>query len=111
MANDFKMVTAENIGTSPVTLYTSPASPAAVSILLELDIANITAGVILMDVEITDASPSRTVYLVKDMAIPSRAAAKVINGQKIVLEGGDSIRVTSDTSTSADVVLSILQDV
>ena len=111
MANDFKMVTAENIGTSPVTLYTSPASPAAVSILLELDIANITASTILMDIEITDASPSRTVYLVKDAVIAARSALKVINGQKIVLEGGDSIRVTSDTSTSADAVLSILQDV
>jgi hypothetical protein len=43
--------------------------------------------------------------------IAARSALKVINGQKIVLEGGDSIRVTSNTSTSADVVLSILQDV
>tara|TARA_B100000929_G_scaffold285128_1_gene268316 strand:+ start:474 stop:803 length:330 start_codon:yes stop_codon:yes gene_type:complete len=109
MANDFKMVTAENIGTSVVTLYTAPASKT--TIILELDIANITASTILMDVEITDNSAGRTVYLVKDAAIPSRAALKAINGQKIVLEAQDAIKVTSDTSTSADVVLSILEDV
>ena len=33
------------------------------------------------------------------------------NGQKIVLEAQDAIKVTSDTATSADVVLSILEDV
>jgi hypothetical protein len=109
MANDFKMVTAENVGTSVVTIYTTPS--AKTTIVLECDIANITGGTILVDVEIVDNSASRTVYLVKDAAIPSRAALKVINGQKLILETSDALKVTSDTSTSVDVVLSILEDV
>ena len=49
--------------------------------------------------------------LVKDAPIPTGASLKVIDGQKLVLETGDYIRLTSDTATSADVVLSILEDV
>ena len=109
MANDFKMVTAEDVGTSVATIYTTPS--AKTTIILECDIANITGNTVLVDVEITDASASRTVYLVKDAVIPSRAAMKVINGQKLILETSDAIKVTSDTSTSCDVVLSILEDV
>tara|TARA_Y100000310_G_scaffold341575_1_gene441159 strand:+ start:348 stop:677 length:330 start_codon:yes stop_codon:yes gene_type:complete len=109
MANDFKMVTSENIGTSPATIYTAPASKT--TIVLGCDISNLTAGTILMDVEVYDASATRTVMLVKDAPIPTGASIKVIDGQKLVLETGDYIRLTSDTSTSADAVCSILEDV
>ena len=109
MANDFKMVTAENVGTSPVTVYTAPSSKT--TIVLGCDISNITSGTVLMDVEVYDASATRTVMLVKDAPIPTGASIKVIDGQKLVLETGDYVRLTSDTSTSADVVLSVLEDV
>ena len=109
MANDFKMVTAENVGTSVVTVYTAPSSKT--TIVLGCDVSNITAGTILMDVEVYDASATRLVMLVKDAPIPTGASLKVIDGQKLVLETGDLIKLTSDTATSADVVLSILEDV
>ena len=43
--------------------------------------------------------------------IPTGASLKIIDGQKLVLETGDLLKLTSDTATSADVVLSILEDV
>ena len=109
MANDFKMVTYENVWTSAVTLYTAPASKT--TIVLGWDIANITAAVVEVDVEVTDNSASRTVMLVKAAPIPTGSSLKVIEGQKLILETSDALKVTSDTSTSLDVVVSILEDV
>jgi len=109
MANDFKLFTAENVGTSPVTIYTSPASKE--SIVLELDVANITGSDVTCNVEIVDNSASRTVMLVKTATVPTGSSLKAINGQKIVLEAQDAVKVTSSASTSLDVVCSVLEDV
>jgi hypothetical protein len=50
-----------------------------------------------------------SVYLVKAAPIPVGGALVVIGGdQKVVMEPGDAIKVTSDTAASADVVLSHL---
>ena len=47
--------------------------------------------------------------MVKDAPIPAGGALQVIAGQKVVLETGDSIRVTA--AAASDVVCSILEDV
>ena len=107
MANDFKMVTAENIGTSQVTLYTAPASKT--TIILELDIANTATAVVETSVQVTDTSASSTSYLVKNAPIPSGSALQVISGQKVILEAGDIVKVTS--SGAVDCVASILEEV
>jgi hypothetical protein len=75
--------------------------------------ANMETGQILVDVQL-DASgrtsgAEDSVYLVKAAPIPVGGALVVIGGdQKVVMEPGDAIKVTSDTAASADVVLSHL---
>jgi hypothetical protein len=50
-----------------------------------------------------------SVYLVKAAPVPVGGSLVVVGGdQKVVLEPGDAIKVTSDTASSADVVLSHL---
>ena len=111
MANAFLSETDKEIGTSTATVFTCGSSTE--STIIGLSVANRVTSQILVDVEL-DAS-SRTsgsedkVFLVKDAPIPVGGTLVVIGGdQKVVLEPGDTIKVTSDTASSADVVLSHL---
>ena len=110
MANDFKGVQSVNV-TAVTTVYTAPASKD--SIILELDIANTTAAAVTASVEVLDSSANSgagtDAYIVKDAPIPAGSSLQVISGQKVILETGDSIRVTA--SGACDVVCSILEDV
>lgn len=111
MANAFLCETDTAVGTSPATIYTCPVDTQTT--VIGLSIANIVTSQILVDV-ILDAS-SRTsgaedaVYLVKDAPVPVGGSLVVVGGdQKVVMEPGDIITVTSDTASSADVVMSHL---
>jgi hypothetical protein len=111
MANAFLSETDTGIGTSPATVFTCPSSTQTT--IIGLSVANIETSQILVDVQL-DASgrtsgAEDSVYLVKAAPIPVGGALVVIGGdQKVVMEPGDAIKVTSDTAASADVVLSHL---
>ena len=106
MANDFKGV--QKVGvTTAETVYTAPASKD--SIILELDIANTTSSSVTASAEVLDSSASTDAFIVKDAPVPAGSSLQVISGQKVILETGDSIRVTA--SGACDVVCSILEDV
>ena len=107
MANDFKGVQKVGVTTTPETIYTAPASKD--SIILELDIANTTSSSVTASAEVLDSSASTDAFIVKDAPIPAGSSLQVISGQKVILETGDSIRVTA--SGACDVVCSILEDV
>ena len=111
MANAFLSETDTGVGTSPATIYTCPSSTQTT--VIGLSISNIVTSQILVDVQL-DASgrtsgAEDSVYLVKDAPVPVGGSLVVVGGdQKVVMEPGDVIKVTSDTATSADVVLSHL---
>ena len=50
-------------------------------------------------------------YIVRDAPLPIGGALKVIAGQKLVLEGEDSLFVTASSASSVDAIASILQAV
>ena len=100
MANTFKNYTSASVGTSPVTTYTVPSSTTSVTI--GLTISNTTASQINIDVQ------AAGVYIIKGAPIPSGSALSVLDG-KVILETTDTVVVTSDTATSADVILSVLE--
>lgn len=100
MANTYKNYTSASVGTSPVTTYTVPASTAA--IVIGCNLSNVTTSQITVDVQVAG------VYLIKDAPIPAGSALSVLDG-KIILEAADTVVVTSDTATSADVIVSVLE--
>ena len=75
-------------------------------------LANILASQIKVDVKIVTASSAGEnaddVYLVKDLPIPNGSSFELIEG-KVVLETGDIVKVESDTASSLDVALSVLE--
>ena len=66
------------------------------------------AAQVLVHATLNDGS--NDTYLIKEAPIPSGGSLVVIGGdQKVVLEPTDSIKVKSDTASSVDVVMSILE--
>lgn len=107
MANTFKLATDTAVGTSAATVYTCPASTATT--IIGLTIANIVSAQILVDVQVTN-NDGDNVYLVKAAPVPVGSSLIAVGGeQKVVLEAADTITVTSDTASSADVALSLLE--
>ena len=104
MANTFKNYLASSVGTSASTVYTVPG--ATTSVTIGMNIANITASQITVDAYIT--SGGTDYYVVKSAPIPSGSALSVLDG-KIILETTDTVVVTSSAATSADVILSVLE--
>lgn len=111
MANSFLSETDTAIGTSPATVLTCPASTETT--IIGLTVSNIVTSQIEVDVQL-DASgrtsgAEDSVYIIKAAPVPVGSSLVVIGGdQKVVMEPGDALKVTSNTASSADVVLSHL---
>jgi len=103
MAQDFERNIARNIGTSASTLRTANSDDAVVGI----NIANVTTSQILVDVYVT--SSSSDYYIVKDAPIPTGSSLQVLDGgAKIVLQSGDALKVVSNTASSCDAWVSVV---
>lgn len=101
--------TGSSIGTVTQNIYTVPATKS--SIILELDVCNIAQVGVTVDVELYDYDNDQSVKLVSNIPIPVGSTVKVIDGQKIVVNEFDEVRLTSNTADSIDVIASVLEDV
>ena len=108
MANAFKNKTHAEIGTSLTKIQGYDCPGSTETTIIGLTIANRVASAIQVDVTLNDASDDY--YVVKDAPVPVGGTLVVVGGdQKLVMMPGDSIKVKSDTATSADVIMSILE--
>jgi hypothetical protein len=106
MANIFKSYTDTAIGTSESTVYT--VASGTVSVVIGLNVSNIIGNQINIDLRV-DKATGDDVYLVKGIPIPNGSSFEFNAGNKFVLQTGDSIKVTSDTAASVDVLISVLE--
>ena len=107
MANTFKNRTLRQVGTSPVDVGAVVAASTQTT-LIGMTVANITSGVISVTVTLGDGT--NTTNIVKTAPIPTGGSLVVLGGdQKVVLMTGDKITVTSNTASSADVIMSFLE--
>ena len=103
MAQDFERNTANSVGTSAATLRTANSDDAIVGIT----VANVTTSQISVEVYINDGSAD--IHIVKDAPIPAGSRLQVLDGgAKIVMVAGDVLKVKSDTASSADVWVSVV---
>ena len=106
MAQDFERNIARNVGTSASTLRTANSDDALVGI----NVANTTTSQINVDVFINDGS--NDYYIVKTAPIPAGSALQLLDGgAKIVMQSGDILNVQSDTASSADVWVSVVDSI
>ena len=111
MANAFLSETDTAVGTSAASIYTCPA--ATETTIIGLSVANIVTSQITVDVQLDGSGRTSgavdSVYLIKAAPVPVGGSLVVVGGdQKVVMEPGDVLKVTSDTASSADVIMSHL---
>lgn len=113
MANTFKVKTFDGSSTGanvPMNVYTADASQTegtlTSTVVIGLTIANTASSQILVDIKLAAGS---TVFLAKDIPIPSSSSFEYMAGNKIIMEDGHSLSVISDTANSADTTLSIME--
>ena len=106
MANTFKSYTDTGIGTSEATVYTVAAN--TVAVVIGCNIANLTGDQISASVRL-DKATGDDIYIIKNIPIPNGSAFEFNTGNKIVMETGDAIKIVSDTASSLDVVISVLE--
>lgn len=107
MANSFKLLTDTGVGTSAATVYTCPSSTETT--IIGLSVSNIVTSQIQVDVQLEN-NDGDNIYLIKAAPIPVGSSLVVVGGdQKVVMNSSDLLKVTSDTATSADVAVSVLE--
>ena len=106
MANTFKSYTDSSIGTVISNVYTVPGSTTAV--IIGCNLSNRTGDQVNASLIISKAVGD-DVYLIRNIPIPNGSAFEFNAGNKIILETGDIIQVVSDTASSIDAIVSVLE--
>lgn len=84
------------------TVYTVPSGKTGT--IIGMSIANVASATIKVSVKLG------TTYMVKDASIPVGTSLVVVGGdQKVVATAGEAIKVSSNTASSADVIVSMLE--
>ena len=109
MANTFKNAAAAATGTSEVSVYTVPS--ATTTTVIGLTCANVTStSPVKVSIRVLDSSASAHFFIVKNAEVFEGGALVAVGGdQKLVLETGDQIKVTASASSSADVIVSYME--
>jgi hypothetical protein len=96
----FNNYTSLAVGTSATTVHTVASGEEAV--VIGLNLSNILTTQVKATVTIAGA------HIIKDAPIPAGSALSVLDG-KIIMEAADTCVVTTDTASSCDVILSVLE--
>ncbi len=106
MAQNFRRYTENAVGATPVDIPDGSDFD-TYDTIIGISVSNIVGSTILVDVYINDGS--NDIYLVKSAPIPSGGALQVLDGgAKVVVQSGDRMYVVSDTASSADVWVSVV---
>jgi hypothetical protein len=108
MANAFKNSVEGSIGTTGIKVYETPAATSTT--VIGVGVANISSQNISVSVMVRDTSANKAVFVVKDALIMPGSSNVLVGGeQKLVLESGDFLSVTSSLANSADAIVSVLE--
>ena len=109
MANTFKNAAAAATGTTEVSVYTVPSS--TTTTVIGLTCANVTStSPVKVSIRVYDTSASAHFFIVKNAEVFEGGSLVTVGGdQKLVLETGDIIKVESDTASSIDTIVSVME--
>ena len=106
MANNFKLKTKANVGVTTTNIYTAPS--ATTTVVIGITAANVSASNINIGIGITRASAD-DIEIGKNIPLPQGSSLEFMQGNKVVLETNDQINVDSDTNSSVDAALTIME--
>ena len=106
MAQNFRRYTLNGVGTGATSITAANSYDTIIGIRL----ANVTSNMILVDAYINDGT--NDIALVSSAPIPSGSSLELIDGaSKIILESGDQLFIKSDTASSVDAWISMVDDI
>ncbi len=107
MASFFRNKVLPEIGTTQVTaLETAPNSRMTI---IGLSIANLTEGLVLVDIQVEDDS-AVVGYYAKQISLPPNSSLRVVNGgEKLILAESNKLYITSNVVDSVDAVISYVE--
>jgi hypothetical protein len=92
------------------TIYTVPSLKT--SYIIECDVASTGNTGVQISVRVRDNSASSTAYVVRNAPVPVGSAIQIIDGQKLVLEAGDTLQIKCETTgETVDAIVSLIEDV
>lgn len=103
--NVFKTVTAEVTDTNE-TIYTAPAGNTGIVLMAQL--TNITGSAATVTFAHFKSATNTDTELVKDYGVPGNDATSLITG-KLIIEAGDSIKISASANNTFKLTLSILE--
>lgn len=107
MATTFKNKVVSGIGTARQQVLESAANGRIT--VVGFSLANLTDGVILVNVELQDDT-STTGYFAKDLILPPNTSLRVLNGgEKLILAPSNVLYVNANTNDSVDVIISTVE--
>ena len=106
MANNFKLKTKASVGVTTENIYVTPSN--ATTTIIGITLCNTSGSGINVGVGITRAS-SDDVSILKNVPIPQGSTLEFMQGNKLTIEGTDTLTVNSDTNSGLDVALTILE--
>lgn len=108
MANTFYRKFSANVGNVATTVGSYTVSSGTTSIVLGLTVCNTLGSTISASVFVNNGA--NNYYIIKNAPITAGASLIPIGGdQKFVLQFNDNVKVVSDTATSLDVAMSIME--
>ena len=108
MANTFYRKFTANVGNTASQLGSYTVGGSATTVIVGLSLCNTTGATINGTVYVNNGA--NNINLIKNAPISSGATLVIIGGdQKIVLQAGDNVYVKSDTTSSIDAYMSIME--
>lgn len=106
--NTYKLTATKILATGSTTLYTAPTSPSTTSIVKNLYISNLTTGSIYMDVVVNKSGSATDFFLIRSASVPVQTSFQPIT-DPLILQAGDSIKVSAAVVSGSDTLLSYLE--
>ena len=107
MATTFKNVVVANVGTERTEIIETNDN-ARVTVV-GFSLANLTEGVILVDIELQDDA-SVTGFYAKELIVPPNTSLRVLNGgEKLILTPNNNLYVKTNVDNGVDVILSTVE--
>ena len=105
MASNFQSYVYSSIGTSNTTVLSASTTTTVIGFSISNTISTpVTASAIL------SKSGGSSVYIIKDAPVPTGGALIIVGGdQKIVMKSGDTLKVSANTASSVDTIISTLE--
>jgi hypothetical protein len=107
MANTYKLSANEINATGSTTIYTVPSNVTS-SIVKSLYISNISTGSINIDVIINKSGSATNYWLIQSSSIPTQVSFQPIS-DTLILQLGDSIKISNNTTSGSHTLLSYME--